>query len=137
MNAYVHGYSARETKRLKDQANTLVNLLHSGTKYPAGANVLEAGCGTGSQTVTLAAGSPLANFTCVDVSRDSLCKALEKMGELGLANIKFVEGDIFDLPFPDECFDHVFVCFVLEHLSEPLRALASLKRVLKKKAPSQ
>ncbi|MBT4512543.1 MAG: methyltransferase domain-containing protein, partial [Chloroflexi bacterium] len=31
----------------------------------------------------------------------------------------------------DESFDHVFVCFVLEHLSEPLVALAELKRVLK------
>jgi ubiquinone/menaquinone biosynthesis C-methylase UbiE len=37
-----------------------------------------------------------------------------------------------DLPFEDETFDHVFICFVLEHLSDPVKALKSLKRVLKK-----
>ena len=40
-------------------------------------------------------------------------------------------ADIFDLPFDDESFDHVFVCFVLEHLADPLGALRALRRVLK------
>jgi hypothetical protein len=39
---YVHGYSEVEAGRLADQANTLSNLLHDGTKYPAGSKVLEA-----------------------------------------------------------------------------------------------
>ena len=33
---------------------TLVELLHSDTAYPAGSQVLEAGCGVGAQTITLA-----------------------------------------------------------------------------------
>lgn len=33
---YVHGYQPRESKRLNDQAGTLVELLHSDTAYPAG-----------------------------------------------------------------------------------------------------
>ena len=45
--AYVHGYDQRENIRLQDQASTLVELLHSDTKYPAGSRVLEAGCGVG------------------------------------------------------------------------------------------
>ena len=44
---YVHGYEARESERLVDQANVLARLLHSDTTYPAGAQVLEAGCGVG------------------------------------------------------------------------------------------
>ena len=48
--AYVHGYDPRESRRLQDQASTLVQLLHSDTSYPAGSLVLEAGCGVGAQT---------------------------------------------------------------------------------------
>ena len=35
------------------------------------------------------------------------------------------------MPFPDESFDHLFVCFVLEHLPAPEKALARLSRLLR------
>jgi ubiquinone/menaquinone biosynthesis C-methylase UbiE len=35
------------------------------------------------------------------------------------------------LPFEDETFDHIFVCFVLEYLKDPINSLESLRRVLK------
>ena len=35
-------------------------------------------------------------------------------------------------PFEEEAFDHVFVCFVLEHLQDPVGALSCLKKVLKR-----
>ena len=38
-NGYVHGYSARESERLTDQAQTLTDLLHHDTHYPAGSRV--------------------------------------------------------------------------------------------------
>ena len=60
--AYVHGYDPRENVRLQDQAATLVDLLHSDAAYPAGSRVLEAGCGVGAQTATLAANSPGASI---------------------------------------------------------------------------
>ncbi len=59
INDYVHGYSARENEWLRDQAHTLAELLHHDTLYPAGSNVLEAGCGIGAQTVILASKSML------------------------------------------------------------------------------
>jgi hypothetical protein len=40
---YVHGYDQRENIRLQDQASTLVELLHSDTRYPDGSRVLKAG----------------------------------------------------------------------------------------------
>ena len=64
--SYIHGYDPRENIRLQDQASTLVELLHSDTSYPSGSSVLEAGCGVGAQTVTLARNSPNAFFTSVD-----------------------------------------------------------------------
>lgn len=41
------------------------------------------------------------------------------------------QADIFHLPFAPGSFDHVFLCFVLEHLAQPVEALRALKNVLK------
>jgi SAM-dependent methyltransferase len=129
--AYVHGYHAREIERLQDQAGTLVDLLHRDTAYPGGSSVLEAGCGVGAQTVTLAQRSPEARFTSIDVSAESIAEARRRTDRAGLANVEFRQADIFGLPFEAESFDHVFVCFVLEHLSRPVEALAILKRLIR------
>jgi SAM-dependent methyltransferase len=128
--AYVHGYEPHENERLYDQAGTLVELLHSDTAYPSGSTVLEAGCGVGAQTVTLARRSPGARFTSVDVSAESLAQARGATEAAGLSNVEFRQADVFALPFAPGSFDHVFVCFVLEHLSRPHEALAALMKVL-------
>jgi SAM-dependent methyltransferase len=129
--AYVHGYHQRENERLGDQAGTLVELLHSDTAYPGGSTVLEAGCGIGAQTVTLARRSPDARFTSVDVSAASIAEARRRVDRAGLGNVELRQADIFDLPFAAESFDHVFVCFVLEHLARPVEALRILARLLR------
>ncbi len=131
MSDYVHGYHEREAERLGDQANTLRDLLHHDTGYPAGSTVLEAGCGVGAQTVILARNSPDASITSVDISPDSLDQARAAVEREGITNVTFRQADIFNLPYADGSFDHVFLCFVLEHLREPVTALAELRRVLK------
>ena len=129
--AYVHGYDARERQRLLDQAASLVELLHHDTRYPAGSRVLEAGCGVGAQTVTLAGNSPLAQITSIDVSETSLAAAAAAVQGAGLGNVIFQRADLFDLPFASQSFDHLFVCFVLEHLAAPVAALQALQRVVR------
>src|SRR5258708_5952467 len=129
--AYVHGYHPRANERLQDQAAALVDLLHSDTSYTPGSLVLEAGCGVGAQTVTLAQRSPDARFMSVDISADSLAEAKRKTDAAGLTNVQFRQADIFALPFAPESYDHVFVCFVLEHLSRPVEALAILHGLLR------
>jgi SAM-dependent methyltransferase len=131
MNQYVHGYSEKESSRLADQAGTLTELLHGDTAYPAGSRVLEAGCGVGAQTITLSRSSPGARFDCMDISEASLDTARRMAVDAQLANVSFRQGDIYQLPYRTGSFDHVFVCFVLEHLADPLKALAGFRRVLK------
>jgi len=128
---YVHGYEGRENIRLYDQASTLVELLHADTQYKPGSKVLEAGCGVGAQTVILAHHSPDANFTAIDISQSSIREAEEKVKKAGFSNVEFLQADIFDLQFWEEAFDHIFVCFILEHVSNPVSALLSLKKHLK------
>ena len=84
---YVHGYRAQENLRLHDQASTLVDLLHDGTCYPQGSRVLEAGCGVGAQTVTLARRSPGARLTSIDKSAASLGAARERASAAGVRDL--------------------------------------------------
>lgn len=129
---YVHGYSSREGERLKDQANALSEMLHYDTSYPGGSLVLECGCGTGAQTVFLASRSPEAHIVSVDVSATSLEQARKRVEEAGYRNVEFHQANLFELPFEDEHFDHVFLCFVLEHLAAPVEALRGIQRVLRR-----
>ena len=129
--SYVHGYDRHEAVRLQDQASTLEDLLHGDTFYPTGSSVLEAGCGIGAQTVPLAQRSPGARITAFDFSAESLGLAERKAHDAGLANVRFLRADLEALPFRPASFDHVFVCFVLEHLPAPARTLDGLRRLVR------
>ncbi len=128
---YVHGYHPHEHERLQDQGNSLVELIHGDTAYSRDSLVLEVGCGVGVQTVVLAQRSPEARFVAIDRSKASLAIARRRVNAAHLPNVEFRQANIFALPFAEHSFDHVFVCFVLEHLPNPARALTLLKRVLK------
>ena len=104
-DVYVHGYDPRENVRLQDQASTLAELLHWDTSYPAGSRVLEAGCGVGAQTVTLAKNSPQASIISIDISQASLDQAKGNLEAAGITNVHFQQGDIFHLPFKPGSFD--------------------------------
>ncbi|MGI9537017.1 MAG: methyltransferase domain-containing protein [Desulfocapsaceae bacterium] len=131
MNDYVHGYSTYETERLDDQAQVLRRFLHEEVRFTAGARVLEAGCGTGAQTVILAANNPSAHFISVDLAEDSLTEAASAISAHGFSNVSLEQQNIYELRYPENHFDHIFCCFVLEHLPDPDQALLKLKRVLK------
>jgi SAM-dependent methyltransferase len=128
---YVHGYSRTEARRLRDQARSVQDSLHHDTYFPAGSSVLEAGCGVGAQTTTLLDQNPDCRLTCVDVSAESLARARAAVAPKDRDRTDFHRADIYRLPFESGRFDHVFVCFVLEHLADPPAALAELVRVLR------
>ena len=128
---YVHGHHPHEHERLRDQGNTLVELIHGDTAYAADSLVLEVGCGVGVQTMVLAQQSPHARFVAIDDWEPSLALARRSAKAAHLANVEFRQANIYALPFAKQSFDHVFVCFVLEHLADPARALTLLQRFLK------
>jgi protein-L-isoaspartate O-methyltransferase len=128
---YVHGYSIREALRLNDQAETLDEIIHNDTIFSKGSLVLEAGCGVGAQTKIIATKNPESNFISVDLSETSISEAKELIKYLDIKNVELKQADIYSLPFKNETFDSVIICFVLEHLHNPILALKELKRVLK------
>lgn len=128
---YIHGYDSRENERLLAQAWSVADLLHADTRYPPNSRVLEVGCGTGAQTISLARNSPDAHFVCVDRSAKSLELAQSRIAATGATNVAFHEADLFHLPFETHSFDHAFVCFVLEHLPNPDAGLRAIRAFLK------
>ncbi|MGB7570289.1 MAG: methyltransferase domain-containing protein [Methanothrix sp.] len=130
-NPYVHGYHFQESARLQDQASTLEGLLHWDTSFAPGSIVLEAGCGVGAQTVPLARNSPGALIISVDISSASARETCQRVAQEGLANVRVLQADIFHLPFREASFDHLFICFVLEHLPRPVEALRVLMRFIR------
>jgi ubiquinone/menaquinone biosynthesis C-methylase UbiE len=129
--SYVHGRSGREAERLNYQASKLAWLLHHDTCYPPGSRVLEAACGVGAQTTILAKNSPGAEFVSIDISPESLARAKLRVSGEGVANVTFRKADVYNLPFGPETFDHIFVCFLLEHLPDPLLSLKKLNVTLR------
>ena len=131
MTDYVHGYSEREAQRLRDQAGSVRDLLHWDTAYAPGSLVLEAGCGVGAQTVTLARNGGRASFVSIDLAHSSILQARAAADAEGLRNVTFCRADLLNAPFSAGTFDHVFICFLLEHLVDPLGALRAARELLK------
>ena len=95
----------------------------------AAKSVLEAGCGVGAQTVTLARRSPGARFTSVDVSADSVAQAERRVAEAGLTNVetKVLDGENLDVA--PESFDAVISRVGLIYFPDQQKALAVEDRV--------
>lgn len=93
--------------------------------------MLETGCGTGAQTVFIAGHNPHTRITAIDISEDSLAHAQARLAQAGITNVEFRQADISCLPFEKQSFDHVFVCFVLEHLARPVDALVNLRQFIR------
>lgn len=97
---------------------------HLARGLAVGRRVLDAGCGTGYGTIMLLeAGAEAAT----GLDRDEA--ALGAAAELG-SEATFTQADLAELPFADASFDLV-VCFeAIEHVEDPGRVLAELRRVL-------
>jgi len=97
-----------------------------------GKKVLDAGCGGGSLSYLLAK----AGASVVGVEYDERGVAFAR-GNLASADphkrlsYEFMQGSVYELPFPDTSFDLVVSCEVIEHLDKPEKMLSEIKRVLK------
>ena len=101
---------------------------------PDGANVLDAGCGTGLLTLAMLRALPRpARITALDLSAPSLAKARRAVGETQPRrshHVRFVQGNLLSLPFASETFDFVATSGALEYV--PLApGFAELARVLR------
>ena len=100
--------------------------------WPAGAEVLEVGCGTGALWANVAPLLPDLRLTLTDLSDGMLAAAERAVSPL--TNIELTEArpcDVQELPFPDGAFDVAVANHMLYHVPDPLLAAAELARVLR------
>ncbi len=71
-------------------------------------------------------------YTGIDLSDDMINVANENHAELILeSKVKFVKGDVVDLPFSENTFDRIFTINTLYFWSDPGKGIRELLRVLK------
>lgn len=77
--------------------------------------ILEAGCGTGRFCCLLAKDFPDSRVIGIDISPDSLRIANRLKEYSRVSNVSFEIGNMFQMPYPDNCFEVVFNEGVIEH----------------------
>jgi demethylmenaquinone methyltransferase/2-methoxy-6-polyprenyl-1,4-benzoquinol methylase len=100
-----------------------------------GEHLLEIGFGTGHVLAELAkAVGPTGHVSGIDISENMRDQTRELLEREGLAErVALVCGDAENLPYPDDSFDGIFLCFTLELFDTPEipRVLAQCRRVLR------
>jgi SAM-dependent methyltransferase len=94
-----------------------------------GQRVLDAACGVGELTRLLGRlVAPNGEVVGVDFST-TMVKEASRRAEQGDVPVRFEQGDIMALNFPDNSFDRARAEQVLQHIPRPETALAELTRV--------
>lgn len=118
-------FSASRVYNWKEIQNLVDKYIKSGM------SVLDVGCGNGR--ITDLFNNKQINYIGIDNSEILIEKANKKYGAK-LENVKFIIGDILNLPFPKNKFDILICISVLHHIpSSKLRyqALQEMRRILK------
>lgn len=127
---YIPGYSPNATNFM---ANRSID-SHAAFFKPylkQGMKLLDCGCGPGTISLGFAKAIAPGIVTGIDAGASQVNLARENAHSQKITNTNFIEGSIYQLPFPDNSFDATFSHAVFEHLQDPSKALQELKRVLK------
>jgi SAM-dependent methyltransferase len=124
---YIHGTQPDEQERLA-KLNAMTNAAFVAWLTPREDDaVLEVGSGLGMLAAQVAGRAPRGRVVGLEFSEAQLARARER----NAPNLEFVRGDAHQLPFADGSFDVVYCRYLLEHVADPGRVLAEMRRVLR------
>ncbi len=126
---YTHGHSAAvlSAHSRRGAADSAAYLL---AHLRAGMDLLDVGCGPASITADLAERVAPGRVVALDAADGALEAARATLRERGLSEqVEVASGDVMTLPFEDASFDVVHAHQVLQHLADPVGALAEMRRV--------
>lgn len=134
---YLHGFSKVEVERLRSQARFAEHIVYQDIDLSTARHILEVGCGVGAQTDILLRRFPEASITGVDKSSSQIAEARDLLSDHLHARGRYDlhEMDAAKLTFEDHTFDGAFVCWLLEHVPNPVQVLKEIRRTLKPQAP--
>ncbi len=121
---YTHGHheSVLRSHLWRTAENSAGHLL---PHLRSGQDLLDVGCGPGTITRDLAQRVAPGRVVGIDSSAEVIAQAAAEGGA------EFAVGDAYRLDLDDESFDVVHVHQVMHHLTDPVRALTELRRVLR------
>jgi ArsR family transcriptional regulator len=118
-----------DTMRLAYYDERVIERMAAVSGLDEGMTVADVGTGTGFVAAGIA---PRAKrVIAVDNSSAMLEIARKNLGELGLANVELVEGDVGALPIESDSMDAVFANMVLHHAEDPTAMLREMARITK------
>lgn len=122
---YTHGHAepvlrSHRWRTVENSAGYLLPRLRPGT------DVLDVGCGPGTITADIARLVAPGSVVGLDAAGDAVAAAEQDHRAVNLA---FRVGDVYRLDAPDASFDVVHAHQVLQHLADPVAALAEMRRV--------
>ena len=126
---YTHGHheSVLRSHRWRTAENSAAYLL---PHLRPGLDLLDVGCGPGTITLDLARARRAGPGRSASTrNADVLRAATADAADAGLTNVTFEVGDAYALAFDDDRFDVVHAHQVLQHLADPVAALAEMARV--------
>jgi ubiquinone/menaquinone biosynthesis C-methylase UbiE len=103
--------------------------IQNEVQFSPGSRVLEAGCGNGAVTLTLASLFNIEGHG-VDISRNAHGQAQALMNNSG-EKFQFELGDVRSLPYDNDYFDVIISLGVIEHMHDYDLALREMFRTLK------
>jgi ubiquinone/menaquinone biosynthesis C-methylase UbiE len=130
MATYTHGHheSVLRSHRWRTAENSAAYLL---PHLRSGMSVLDVGSGPGTITADLAEIVAPGRLTALEATPAALALTRAEIERRGLDNVSFVVGDVHALDLPDGSFDAVHAHQVLQHVADPVKALAEMRRVTK------
>jgi ubiquinone/menaquinone biosynthesis C-methylase UbiE len=128
-DVYTHGHheSVLRSHTWRTAENSAGYVL---TALRPGLDLLDVGCGPGTVTVDLARRVAPGRVVGTDRAAEVLAHAAAHGKEQGVP-VEWRMGDVYALPFGDASFDVVHAHQLLQHLTDPVRALTEMRRVLR------
>ncbi len=130
---YLHGFSEEEQERLRQQARFTEHVVYRDIDFSKAESILEVGCGVGAQSEILLRRFPDIQLTGIDFNAKQLAAAKSYLKTIPYAEKRYqiLEMDAMNMSFDSNQFDGAYLCWVLEHVPDPLRALSEVRRVLR------
>jgi len=123
---------ARYTKESSGRCNLSCGSNLDFLKITSGENVLDLGCGSGSETIQAAMQTgPEGKAVGLDITEAMIDVAHLNAEGIGVSNVWFIKGDIESLPFDESLFDAVTSNCVINHARSKEKVYSEIFRVLK------
>lgn len=130
---YLHGFSKEEQDRLITQAQFAEQIVYDGVNLSRVEHLLEVGSGVGAQSEILLRRFPKLKLTGIELNPKQLETAKANLSQYphlkGRYEYQLMNAGHMD--FNSSVFDGAFLCWVLEHVTEPKKILSEVRRVLK------